>query len=110
MTRVLFLCSQNHLRSPTAEAVFSDYSHLEVRSAGLDNNAVRWVTGEDLRWAGVVFVMKRSHRNRLLKKYHALDIGKRIICLDIPDIYECMDPELMRLLLERAGRHLLCGM
>jgi predicted protein tyrosine phosphatase len=32
--------------------------------------------------------------------------GKRVICLDIPDDYEFMDPVLIRMLESRAGRFL----
>jgi len=103
---ILVLCSQNYLRSPTAEIIFAGHPHVEVRSAGLDSNAVRTVSEEDLLWSECIFVMERSHRNRLLKKYRALVKGKRIICLDIPDIYERMDPELVGLLLDRVGRYL----
>jgi len=39
MKNLLFLCSQNKLRSPTAEAVFADYPGVEVDSAGLNNDA-----------------------------------------------------------------------
>ena len=106
MMRALFLCSQNCLRSPTAEIIFSGHPHLEACSAGLDSNAVRTVTEEDILWSDLIFVMERSHRNRLLKNYHSSVKGKRIICLDIPDIYERMDPELIRLLQVRVGRYL----
>jgi len=40
MKRILFLCSQNKLRSPTAECIFTDYPGIEVDSAGLNNNAI----------------------------------------------------------------------
>jgi hypothetical protein len=39
MLKVLFVCSQNRLRSVTAERIFRDHPHLEVRSAGTDRNA-----------------------------------------------------------------------
>lgn len=39
MKKLLFICSQNKLRSPTAEAVFSEYEGLETDSAGLDRYA-----------------------------------------------------------------------
>ena len=32
--RILFVCSENRLRSPTAAAVFSDYDGIEAISAG----------------------------------------------------------------------------
>ncbi|MGI2908535.1 hypothetical protein [Tolypothrix sp. VBCCA 56010] len=35
--KLLFVCSQNRLRSPTAEVVFSKHEKLEVDSAGLDS-------------------------------------------------------------------------
>ncbi|WP_229814764.1 arsenate reductase/protein-tyrosine-phosphatase family protein [Shewanella hanedai] len=35
MKKVLFLCSKNRLRSPTAEAIFSHVEGWEVYSAGI---------------------------------------------------------------------------
>jgi len=35
MTNLLFLCSRNRLRSPTAEPVFADRPGVETASAGL---------------------------------------------------------------------------
>jgi protein-tyrosine-phosphatase len=62
MKKLLFLCSQNRLRSPTAEAVFSEYEGLEVESAGLDRNAELTVSTEMIEWADIIFVMEKSHR------------------------------------------------
>jgi predicted protein tyrosine phosphatase len=36
---VLFLCSQNRLRSPTAEQLFADWPGIETASAGLNLGA-----------------------------------------------------------------------
>ena len=36
MTRVLFICSQNRWRSPTAEQVFARWPGVETASAGTD--------------------------------------------------------------------------
>lgn len=95
---VLFLCSQNKLRSPTAEAIFSGYDDLQVSSAGLDASAVVPVDSEVLAAADIIFVMERSHRNRLSKKFQRYLKDKRVICLDIPDEYDFMDPALIELL------------
>jgi predicted protein tyrosine phosphatase len=46
MKKLLVVCSQNRLRSPTAEAVFSKYGGLEVDSAGLDREAERPLSSE----------------------------------------------------------------
>ncbi|MNW17418.1 hypothetical protein D3C71_2166010 [compost metagenome] len=42
--------------------------------------------------------MEKAHRNRLSQKFRAHLGGKRVICLDIPDDYDYMDPTLMQLL------------
>lgn len=101
--RVLFLCSQNKLRSPTAERVFRGTPGLEVRSAGLDADAVVPLTRELLEWADLVMVMEKRHRNLIQKRFKDLYRTKRIVCLYIPDEFEFMDEGLVRLLRERAG-------
>jgi predicted protein tyrosine phosphatase len=37
--KLLFICGKNRLRSPTAEAIFSEDEGLEVESAGIDREA-----------------------------------------------------------------------
>ncbi|WP_229702021.1 arsenate reductase/protein-tyrosine-phosphatase family protein [Bowmanella pacifica] len=39
MKKILFLCSRNRLRSPTAEAIFKGVEGWEVSSAGINNDA-----------------------------------------------------------------------
>src|SRR3954468_8945117 len=103
MKHVLFICSQNRLRGPTAEQVFSDHAGFEVSSAGLNPDANTTVTPELLQWADVIFVMERSHRNKLSKKFRANLNSTRIVCLDIPDEFEFMDPGLVKLLQAKVG-------
>jgi predicted protein tyrosine phosphatase len=109
MTRVLFVCSQNKLRSPTAEQVFSDRPGFEVASAGTDRNAENPISPEIIEWADVIFVMERAHRNRLSKQFRSHLKDKRIVCLDIPDDYEYMDPMLIRLLEVKVGPYFSRG-
>lgn len=106
MKRVLFICSQNRLRSPTAEQVFSTWPGVEVASAGLNDDAETPVSSELLEWAQIIFVMEKAHRNRLSKKFGAAIKNQRVICLDIPDEYEFMDPELVKRLRAKVPRHL----
>ena len=101
--RVLFLCSRNRLRSPTAEQVFGTWPDLEVDSAGLADDAQTVLTAEQLGWAELIVVMEASHRRRLQARHRALLKGKRVVCLDIPDRYAFMQPELVALLLKKAG-------
>lgn len=102
MRNVLFICSQNRLRSPTAEQVFSAWKDIEVTSAGLNNDAENPVTPEVLAWADIIFVMEKTHRDKLSKKFRAHLNGKRIVVLNIPDDFEFMDPALVSLLHTRV--------
>jgi predicted protein tyrosine phosphatase len=106
MRRVLFVCSQNRLRSPTAEQVFASWPGIEVASAGLDASAANPVTPELLGWANLVFVMEKSHRSKLSKKFRPHLKDQRVICLNIPDEYDYMDPQLVKLLQATVPRHL----
>jgi predicted protein tyrosine phosphatase len=100
--RVLFLCSRNQWRSPTAEAVYQNDPRVEARSAGVSAVARRRVTEKLLRWADVVLVMEAEHKRRLREQFpdsfHELRVG----VLDIADEFEFMDTELVALLKERV--------
>jgi predicted protein tyrosine phosphatase len=61
---------------------------------------------EQLGWANIVFVMEKKHKARLSTKFRQHLNGKRVICLDIPDEYAYMQPELVRLLETKVGRFL----
>ena len=86
--------------------MFLTYPGIEVSSAGLDHDAVIPVTPELLDWAHIIFVMERSHRTKLQKQFRSSLNGQRLICLDIPDDYEFMDPPLIELLKSKVGRFL----
>lgn len=106
MKKVLFICSQNRLRSPTAEQIFSNSPHIECSSAGLNNDAENQVTPELVEWADIIFVMEKAHRNKLSSKFKRNLSKARVICLDIPDEYEYMDPILIKLLELKVSRFL----
>ena len=106
MKHFLFVCSQNRLRSPTAEQIFSRRGDIEVASAGTNHDAENPLTSELVRWADFIVVMERTHRNKIQKRFRSDLNGKHIICLDIPDDYEFMDPGLVRLLHARMSRYL----
>ena len=95
MKKILFVCSQNKLRSPTGEAVFSNDPNLDVRSAGLNNDAEVPLGAEDVAWADIIFVMEQTHKKKLRKKHKEVLKSQRVICLDIPDDYEYMDKTLI---------------
>ena len=51
---VLFVCSRNQWRSPTAERVFRRDPRVNTRSAGTSPNARHPVNESDLRWADLI--------------------------------------------------------
>ncbi|WP_066806107.1 low molecular weight protein tyrosine phosphatase family protein [Sphingomonas asaccharolytica] len=106
MKHFLFVCSQNRLRSPTAEHIFANHPGIEVSSAGTNNDAENPLTAELVEWADTIFVMERAHRNKLQKRFRSSIGARRIVCLNIPDDYEFMDPVLISLLKARMTRHL----
>ena len=66
--RVLFVCTQNRLRSPTAEQVFSQWPGVECASAGVHVSAEVPLSGELIDWAEIIFVMERAHRDKMRRK------------------------------------------
>jgi predicted protein tyrosine phosphatase len=106
MKKVLFVCSQNRLRSPTAEQVFSPRRDIEVDSAGTNNDADNPLTAELVEWADIIFVMEKTHRSKLQQRFRPQLNNTRVICLDIPDEFEFMDPMLVRILEAKVSRYL----
>jgi len=92
---VLFICSRNQWRSPTAEQVYRKHPMLAVRSAGTSPNARRTVSPDDIGWASVILVMEEKHKSRLKAQFGRLLDGRAVHVLDIPDDYKYMDPELV---------------
>jgi predicted protein tyrosine phosphatase len=104
--RTLFICYYNRKRSATAERVFGRDPALDVRSAGTSDEAMVQVNERMLDWADVVFVMEDEQRRELARMFPAHAALNRLICLEIPDKYEFLDPELVSLLHERTRPHL----
>jgi predicted protein tyrosine phosphatase len=93
MTNVLFICTANLERSPTAEMVFKDYPGWNVRSAGTSPYAVTPVSTELLAWADHVIVMRNIHLEKILEiSPSSLDKTK---VLHIEDRYHRCSSELI---------------
>lgn len=104
--RILFVCSRNRLRSPTAEAVFADRPGIEVASAGLAPDAEEPLTPEHLEGVDFIFVMEKAHQEKLNRHFKAHLKQARIVCLNIPDDYDYMQPELVSILKVRVTPYL----
>ena len=100
--KLLFLCSRNQWRSPTAEKVYQNDPRVEVRSAGVSAAARCRVSEKLLLWADLVLVMEHKHKQRLREQFPEFVRELRIEVLDIPDDYEFMNPELVALIRERV--------
>ena len=92
--KVIFICNQNENRSKTAEEIFKD--KLDTKSAGLYNEYP--ITEKQLTWADLVVVMEDEQRQELAKRFPRQYLKKRILSLNIPDIYYYNQPELINIL------------
>ncbi len=104
--KLLFICSQNRMRSPTAEHLLQGAAGYAVKSAGVDLSARTRVHNELIAWADIIFVMEMWQRLILEKDFPKAIRGKRLICLDIPDEYQYMEPELVHLLKKALAQHI----
>lgn len=103
---VLFVCSRNQWRSPTAEQVWRRHPALAVRSGGTSPNARHPVSAADVQWADVILVMEEKHASRLRAAFRQQLDHKPVHVLDIPDEYRYMDPELVALLRDAVAASL----
>ena len=89
--KILFICNQNENRSKTAEEMFK--SKFQTKSAGLYSE--KPVTEKQISWADTIIVMEDHQRSELAKRFPKQYMQKRILSLDIQDIYCMNQPELV---------------
>ena len=97
--KVLFICNQNQNRSKTAEDIFK--SRFQTKSAGLFNG--KPVTEKQLSWADLVVVMEDAQRGEIAKRFPKEYMQKRVLSLDIPDVYHYNQPELIKILKSKVN-------
>jgi predicted protein tyrosine phosphatase len=95
MQKLLFICGKNRRRSASAEVIFAGMDGIEVSSAGTSPEAECPLSRDLLEWADRVFVMERSQQLHLRAAYSAAIKDKSVVCLNIPDRYSYMQPELV---------------
>lgn len=101
--RVLFVCSANLNRSPTAEKMLAGHPYYEARSCGVLAESEKACLPEAVKWADIIVCMEEWHREALLSSFPDA-ATRRIEVLDIPDAYFRDDPHLVLLLDERLAR------
>lgn len=95
---ILFVCSKNRWRSRTAETIFKNNQKHNIKSAGTESEARIKVSEKLIKWADLIFVMEKRHKDRLQEKFGSLIDNKKIVTLDIQDDYKYMDAELIEIL------------
>lgn len=98
------MCSENRLRSPTGEEVFSAYPDVEAIGCGTNSDSETPLSGDLIEWADVILVMEKTHKRKVSTKFQDLLKNKRLICLDIPDNYQRMQPELVDIFKSKVSR------
>jgi predicted protein tyrosine phosphatase len=96
LSNLLFICSKNQWRSPTAEELFKNHSVHSASSAGTSDKARIKINQKLIDWADIIFVMERKHRDLLKQRFTLAE--KELIVLDVPDDYQFGDPELVEIL------------
>ena len=111
--RVLCLCSASLLRSQTLATVLYEKYGYNTRSAGVSDYALIPVSIALLKWADEIICVEQEvsdllfwdieHRvqRNLWSEDVANSIKNKTITLDIPDIYERMNPTLQRIIIEQ---------
>ena len=92
---ILFVCSKNQWRRPTAAAIYKNRSDINVRSAGTSSTARIKISEKNIQWADVIFVMEKKHKTIIMQKFSFEIDHKIIISLEIPDDFQFMDIELI---------------
>lgn len=100
-TKVLFVCTANQQRSPTAEEMYRNDPRFEARSAGTHTLASRRVTEELVRWADLIVVMEEMHEREIRGSFADTLGDTPILVLGIPDVFQYMEPTLQREIRER---------
>jgi len=94
---LLFLCNQGENRSRTAKELFQGKVLHELRSAGFYSESCP-ATLETLEWADAIVVFEEVHVEKLKQEHPEIWFEKRIINLDILDVYNYQQEELKGLL------------
>lgn len=90
--RVLFVCSAGLLRSATGARIYS--GKYNTRSAGSEPYALIPVSDSLILWAQqIVFVNKANYES--VKRLYDLS-EHDVVVLDIPDMYNHMNPKLIK--------------
>lgn len=102
MKKVLFVCTANLQRSPTAENLFQGWKGIwEAKSAGtMPHSKGNALTQDIIDWADLILAMEAVHSQYIHSHFKCSPDKIRI--LNIADIYYRDDPELIGVLQQKV--------
>lgn len=106
MKNLLFICSLNKWRSPTAEHIFADLPNIQTDSAGLNRGAEVRLDTDQIEWADIILVMEKKHQKKMNETFRIYLADKKVVVLNIPDNYHYMDDDLIRILKTKCQPYL----
>jgi predicted protein tyrosine phosphatase len=109
LRNVLFTCRANRSRSATAERIYAKRADWDVRSARTSADALVRVNRRMLDWADTIFIMDPEQRDALESMFPGHPALGQLSCLDIPDDYLFLQPELWHRW-NNASNHTCSGM
>ena len=92
------------MRSPTAAELAPRLLGVTADFGGLSADADVALDRDQILAADIIAVMERAQLARLKRQFGPELRGKRVVCLDVPDRFACMDPELVALLSRQFAR------
>jgi len=98
--KLLFVCTANQERSPTAEALYNDHPAFEARSCGTHVMAAVPASKELIEWADLILCMEKHHAETILTTFPSAK-NKNLYILGITDVYPRYDERLILLIRER---------
>jgi protein-tyrosine phosphatase len=99
--KLLFVCSANCDRSPSAGEIYKHDCRFEVKSAGTKDYAKTRISALLINWADIIFVMEEHHRCAIVEMFPDSGVAGKIHVLGIADTFQFMDPALVNLLKEK---------
>jgi predicted protein tyrosine phosphatase len=101
--KLLFICEENLMRSPTAERLVNESGKNKAKSCGTYEGAKKVITQRLINWADLIFVMDVFQKMFIKENFKC---NKKIISLEIPDIYDKDNPELIKILKRELKEYL----
>ena len=95
--KVLFVCNMGMNRSPTAAKLWKEMYNDETDYIGIYRENIK----DKVEKADLIIVMEPHQRKFIGERFPKEYMKKKIICLDIPDLYSKGNIELIKTLKEK---------